>query len=104
MCLRRYIPWLRQWIAAEDFGFRVCWLDSMQARTPPNLVVHQILQSLTPRYPALRPYLDVEPPNVNANLVVGDDDAWRNHASDRVQRVLWDAMPAHTIDFLRLKP
>jgi hypothetical protein len=97
-----FIPWLMQWIAAAeaDAGLQVCWL-----RQPCTAVVEaarEVLSHLARRNPALESYAEAVIPELKANIVVGNDHAWRDVISAAGQSRLWAATPDNVRRLLNL--
>jgi hypothetical protein len=102
--LQFFIPWLREWIGAEVAqSLRVHWVISEQARADMPAAVRSILTKFGPSHPALGPILAEEIPQVRANFVRGDDDAWRTLVDDEGRQRLWNAIPARARELFRLE-
>jgi hypothetical protein len=98
-CEQFLIPWVAGWMAAQA-DFEIHWLpDSPSAIAK---MAREILVTLAPQYPALEQYLSADIAEVTANLVTGDEDAWRKQINPRDQDRLWDAMPAAIRELLGL--
>jgi hypothetical protein len=93
------IPWIAGWMAAQT-DFEIHWLPDPPSATAK--MARQVLVTLAPQYPALEQYLSADIVEVTANLVTGDDDAWRKQISPRDQDRIWNAMPVAMRELLAL--
>ena len=89
-CEQFLVPWIAGWLAAQA-DFEIRWLLD-----PPSAIAkmaREVLVALAPQFPAFEQYLSMNIAEVTANLVTGDEDAWRKQISPRDQDRLWNAMP-----------
>ena len=98
-CEQFLIPWIAGWMAAQT-DFEIHWLPDPPSATPK--MAREVLVALAPQYPALEQYLSADIAEVTANLVTGDEDAWRKQISPRAHDRLWDAMPVAMRELLGL--
>jgi hypothetical protein len=98
-CAQFLIPWIAGWMAAQA-DFEIHWLVDPPSATAK--MAREVIVALAPQYPALAQYLGADIAQVTANLVTGDEDAWRKQISPRGQNRLWDAMPVAMRELLGL--
>jgi hypothetical protein len=99
-CEQFLIPWVAGWMAAQS-DFEIHWLLEPSSAIPK--MAREVLVTLAPQYPALEQYLSTGIAEVTANLVTGDEDAWRKQISSRDQDRLWDAVPLAIRELLGLR-
>ena len=94
LCVESFIPWLTKWIAAAtavESGLRIHFLTQ-----PSKLICEaawEILSTLSSEYPILDEHLKSSLPEVTANFVTGDAEAWRKGIGSSGQEQLWEAIP-----------
>jgi hypothetical protein len=98
-----FIPWLTRWIAVAtdaQAGVEVRWL--LQAQAEIGAAARAIAAHLAPRHPALERYSEM--PEITANFVSGDDQAWRKAISQEGQNRMWAVTPDSVRHLLGLSP
>ena len=103
--LRKWIPWLNSWLDAERNGkLGIRWINSRDIRGPESTsVYHSIITNLSERFPAVAKFKARPIASVEANMVRGDDNAWRESVSKEGQELLWRALPARAIELMALE-
>lgn len=95
---QRYIPWLRDWLVADQRGqIAIGWIRSADVTSGPDsrrAVLSSILGDAAHIGDAKL---------VVANFSKGDPDAWRACASRDLQKKMWDLLPAEIIERLDLR-
>lgn len=103
----KVLPWLEGWIEAAgsgDLGFEVHWIHSIQVRTDMAAVWARLVEVLGPLYPRIREYGPDRLPELKANFVHGDDEAWREVVSGAGQDRMWQAISPAARELLQLHP
>jgi len=93
-----YADWLDRWCAVAEAGeFELRWIRSRDFMRDPAGTIRSIL-SYFPDVP------EHEPAIVKANMVTGDDDAWRSHISADYASRCWEIIPPRVRELLSLEP
>jgi hypothetical protein len=105
--LHLFTPWLAGWLEAEhrsEGKLVVHWIDSSEVRSNLSRAVRRIVDLFAETHPSAVSMLMSGSPEVRANFVEGNDDAWRSFVDDGARERMWLAIPHRARELLQLAP